>query len=243
VLRCRRGSTASAPRGLARRRVGEVADVSRRLLDDLHRFVRKQGCEVALIDPDGLLVRTADGDDVLPTFATVAAAIVWCEDWLIQRHSGRHPSEETYRFRDHPLFTRASARVVDALERSMQPHSYADGESIVAESDTDAGVFVIMGGRVRCSLTTTDGITRHLATLTPGTCFGEVYLVADAPHPLALHADGSVELFELTRDEFAKIGQADPELWAAIVATFMSAFRDDLDRTLRSLAAGRLITR
>jgi glutaminase len=225
------------------RRVGEIAEVSRRLLDDLHHFVREQGCAVALIDPDGLLAPTTEGDDVLPTFATVAAAIMWCEDWLIERHGGRRPAEQRYRFRDHPLFAQALPRVVDELERRMQPRSYADGESIVAESDTDAGAFLIMGGRVRCSLTTTDGVTRHLATLTPGTCFGEVYLMADGPNPLALHADGSVELFELTRNEFTKIGQEDPELWAAIIATFMFAFRNDLDRTLRSLATGRIITR
>jgi glutaminase len=225
------------------RRVGEVAEVSRRLLHDLHRFVREQGCEVALIDPDALLASSADGDDALPTFATVAAAIVWCEDWLIEHHGGRHPAAESYRFRDHPLFALASPRVVDELEHRMQPRSYADGELIVAERDTDAGVFLIMRGRVRCSLTATDGIPRHFATLTPGTCFGEAYLVSDAPNPLALHADGSVELFELTRKEATKIGQEDPELWGAIVAIFMSAFRVDLDRTLRSLATGRMITR
>ncbi|MGH3366323.1 MAG: glutaminase A [Nocardioidaceae bacterium] len=223
--------------------VGEVVEVSRRLLSDLHRFVREQGCEVALIDPDGLLGNRVAGDDVLPTFATVAAAVMWCEDWLIQHHGGRHPAEERFRFRDHPLFAEASPHVVDELERRMQPRSYANGELIVAERDTDAGVFLIMGGRVRCSLTSTHGIARHLATLTPGTCFGDVYLVADAPHPLALHANGSVDAFELTRKEFAKIGQEDPELWAAIVGIFMSAFRDDLDRTLRALATGHMITR
>jgi glutaminase len=221
------------------RRVGEVAEVSRRLLHDLHRFVREQGCAVALIDPDGLLARTAVSDD-LPTFATVAAAVIWCEDWLIEHHGGRHPAEQEYRFRDHPLFAQTSPWVVDELERRMQPRSYADGELIGAERDTDTGILLIMGGRVRCSLTTTDGITRHLATLTPGTCFGEAYLVSQAPNPLALHADGPVELFELTRKEATKIGQEDPELWAALVALFMSTFRVDLDRTLRSLAAGRM---
>ena len=225
------------------RRVGEIAAVSRRLLEDLHRFVREQGCEVALIDPDGLLAPTADGDDVLSTFDTVAAAIMWCEDWLIERYGGRRPAEQKYRFRDHPLFAQARLRVVDELEQRMQPRSFADGDLIVAERDTDAGVFLVLGGRIRGSLTTTDGITRHLVTLTPGTCFGEVYLVADGPQPLALHADGSVELFELTRTEFTKIGDEDPDLRAAIVAIFMSAFRDDLDRTLRSLATGRIITR
>ncbi len=220
------------------RRVGEVAEVSRRLLHDLGRFVRDQGCEVALIDPDDLLARTAGGDDVPPTFATVEAAIVWCEDWLIEHHGGRRPSEERYGFRDHPLFARASPDVVDELERRMKPRTYGDGELIVAERETDAGVFLVMRGRVRCSLTATDGITRHFATLTAGTCFGEAYLVSDAPNPLALHADGPVELFELTREESTRMGLENPELWAAIVAIFMSAFRADLDRTLRALATG-----
>jgi hypothetical protein len=57
-------------------------------LADLRRFVRDQECQVALIDPDDLVTRTAAGDDVPPTFATAADAIVWCEDWLIERHGG-----------------------------------------------------------------------------------------------------------------------------------------------------------
>ena len=225
------------------RRVGEIAEISRRLLDDLHRHVRAQECQVALIDPHDMVTRTGAGDDVLPKFATAADAIVWCEDWLIEHYGGRRPAEDRYRFRDHPLFAQASTRVADELERRMHPRSYTHGDLIVAESDTAAGAFLIMSGRVRCSITTTDSITRHLATLTPGTCFGEVYLVADGPNPLAMHADGSVELYELTRDEFTKISQESPELWAAIVAVFMSTFRDDFDRILRSLATGRTITR
>jgi hypothetical protein len=95
------------------------------------------------IDPDDLVTRTAAGDDVPPTFTTAADAIVWCEDWLIERYGGRHPAEDSYRFR------------------------------------------------------------------------GEVYLVADGPNPLAMHADGSVELYELTRNELIRSKIADREVHAA----------------------------
>ena len=42
---------------------------------------------------------------------------------------------------------------------------YADGELIVERGDADAGVFLVMSGRVRSSLTTAAGVTRHLAQL------------------------------------------------------------------------------
>jgi hypothetical protein len=82
--------------------------------------------------------------------------------------------------------------------------------------------------------------------LTPGTCFGEAYLVADGPHPLAKHADGSVELFELTRHELIRSKTADPEVHAAapIVLTgtvFESALRTAIDEREGTAEHHRLV--
>jgi glutaminase len=222
------------------RRVGEVADISRRLLSELRAYVENQGREGALVDPDGWLARLAPSDNGPRVFRSVAAAAVWCEDWLIERYGEHRPAEEQFPFRDHPLFAHASADVVDELGQRLKSRSYADGDLIVREGDTEAGAFFVMRGRVRSSLTTADGIRRNLATLSPGSCFGEAYVVTGGGHPLTMHAEGPVELYELTRDEFSRIRDDNPELWSAILYMFVFAIRDDLDRALRSAAAGRL---
>jgi glutaminase len=225
------------------RRVTDVSDVSRRLLSALGGFLREQGCLGAVVDPDGLLNIEARGDRAARVFETLADATTWCEDWLIQRYGEDRPAEEEFDLRSHPVLMQVAPRVADELERRLQPRRYADGELIVAEGDTEAGVFLIMRGRVRSSLVTASGSTRNLATLTAGTCFGEVYVVTDHPHPLSMHAHGPVELVELTRDDYTKISKEDPGLWAGLLYTFMFSIRDDLDRALRSLATGRVAVR
>jgi hypothetical protein len=55
-----------------------------------------------------------------------------------------------------------------------------------------------------------------------------------------MHARGTVEALELTREEFARIAEEDPELHAATLQIFMYAIHDEIDRSLRALGTGRV---
>ena len=122
----------------------------------------------------------------------------------------------------------------------MEPREYRDGDLIVEQGDAEAGVFLIMAGRVQSSLTTGAGVVRQLAQLTPGTCFGDLYVVTGNAHPLSMHAVGDVRLLELTRDQYDEIYRGDPELRAELLHLFMFAIQDDVDRVLRTLGNGRV---
>lgn len=226
------------------RRVTDVADVARRLLGRLHGLLRDKGCEALGVDPDGRLERYRQvAGDTPGVFPTIMAATTYCEDRLISRYGDGPSAPETLELRQHPLLAEVAPRVLDDLERRLQPRSYADGELIVAEGDSEAGFFLILSGRVRSSLTAADGTERSTAVLTAGTCFGDLVLVTDTPHPIAMHAVGSVEALELTRAEFTRIAQEDRELWAALLHIFMFAIHNDVDRIVGSLASGRVAIR
>ncbi|MDP2711961.1 MAG: glutaminase A [Solirubrobacteraceae bacterium] len=225
------------------RRIRDVAEVSRGLLGGLRATLDGQGCAFALIDPDDILrVAEAQGERAapVPAFPTIADATVWCEERLLERYGVPSPADETFDFADHPLLSSVPQEHVEGLRAAMTPRSYADGELIVPEGDDEAGVFLIMSGRVRSTLTTVTGATRHLASLTPGTCFGDAYVTTDSPHPLTMRAEGPVELLELTRAAYARIRQEEPGLHATILQVFMFAIRDDLERSLSALASGRV---
>ena len=225
------------------RRITDVPEVSRRLLRGLGAALREQGCEGALIDPDGLVLRaTSAGEQVpAPVFETIAAATTWMEDRLLDRHgNGTRQQDRQFRFADHPFVEQLSGNAVDELQRRMQPRTYAPDELIVAEGDAEAGLFLIMSGRVRSSLTTTAGTERTLGMLTAGTCFGQVFVVTDTPHPVTMTADGPVEAVELTREEFAKLSEEDAELRAAVLELFIFVIHDNVDRSVRALATGRV---
>jgi glutaminase len=226
------------------RRINDVAEVSRRLLRSLRAALYEQGCETALIDPDGLVPKGATSNGGQPAsqiFQTIAATTTWFEDRMLERHgNGTRSENERFRFADHPFVEQLAGRAADELQRRMQPRTYAPGELIVAQGDPEAGLFLIMSGRVRSSLTTTAGTERTLGMLLPGTCFGELYVVTGNPHPVSMTAEGPVEALELTRAEFAELGHGDPELRAAVLELFIFAVHDDVDRSLRALATGRV---
>ena len=223
------------------RRVGEVASVSRELLVKLRGYLRERGCEAFRIDPDGVLDDGPDRDGQRAAFPTIAAAAMYFEDRLLERYGdGPTTDEEEFVFDDHPALVGVSPDVVEELRRRLEPRSYDDGELIVAEGDTETGVLMFTSGRVRSSIRTTNGATRELATLTPGTCFGDVYVVTGNPHPVTIHARGPVEAVELTREEWRRIGEEDPALRAAILNIFMFEIHDDVHRALRSLATSRV---
>jgi glutaminase len=227
------------------RRITEVADVSRRLLLDLREFLRERGCEAFLVDPDGLLsAGPGVAGDARPTvFGSIAAATVFFEDELLKTYGEQDPAELEFDFYSHPALVGVESELVERLRGRLRPRSFADGEMIVAQGDAEAGVFLIMRGRVRSSLTTGNGAPRSLATLTPGNCFGDVYVVTGNPHPLTMHADGPVDALEMTRSEFERISHEDPELHAATLNIFMYEIHKDVDRALHALATGRIAVR
>jgi glutaminase len=227
------------------RRVTDVADVSRRLLVDLRGFLEDQGCEAFLIDPDGLLSQGpgGNGDRAPWVFPTMTSATVHFEDELLRRYGERPTEDGEFDFTETPGLDDVPSEVVEELGNRLEPRSFADGELIVSQGDAEAGVFLIVRGRVRSSAMTPKGDTRSLATLAAGRWFGGIYVVTGNPHPLTMHADGSVDALELTRGEFERIRHGDPELRAAVLSIFMFAIHEDVDRMLGALATGRVALR
>ena len=223
------------------RRIGDVSEVARRLLVSLRKSLLERSCDAVLVDPDATLPAAPAEEADLRVFPTLQAATVWCEDQLLKRYGDPiEQAEEELELAGHPLLQDVPQALVQELELRMEPRVYRDGDLIVEQGDADAGVFLIMAGRVQTSLTTRAGVTRRLAQLTPGTCFGDLYVVTGHAHPLTTHAVGDVRLLELTRDQYDEICRGAPELRAELLHLFMFAIQDDVDRVLRTLANGRV---
>jgi len=225
------------------RRIGDVSDVARRLLASLRASLLQRSCDAVVVDPDGTLPVAAQngGGPELQIFPTLLAATVWCEDRLLERYGESiEQADAELVLADHPLLQDVPHRLVEELERRMEVREYADGELIVEQGDAEAGVFLIMAGRVQSTLTTEAGVVRRLAQLTPGTCFGDLYVVTGNPHLLSMHAVGHVRVLELTRENYEAICHADAELRAELLHLFMFAIQDDYDRVLRTLGNGRV---
>ncbi|GAB3308709.1 glutaminase A [Epidermidibacterium keratini] len=224
------------------RSIDDVADVAARLLVGVRTMLREWGCEPVLIDhADRSLPEPpeAAAEERAQVFTTRAAALEWIEEQLLARYGEERAPEADIDFRSHPLFSDVDASFVDALESRMQTLEFADGETIVQQGDEDAGVFIILSGRVRQSLKRAGGSERAIATLTPGTCFGDVYLATGTPHPMTVRAEGDVRLLTLTREKFDEVRAEDVELYATLLGVFMHAIREEQGRMLAVIAGTR----
>lgn len=226
------------------RSIDEVADITARLLLGIRTLLRDWGCEPVLIDyEDRTMPEPAEAAAVPPSrvFHSRAAAIEWMEEQLIERHGTDRTVEQSFEFRSHPLFADVEEHFVDRLEQLLRPREFADGEVVVEQGDREAGIFLILSGRVRQSLTRAGGQPRNIATLTPGSCFGDVYVTTDNPHPMTVTAEGETRLVEITREQFARVRDSDPEFYVALLQVFLHMIHDEQQRMLAVIAGTRTV--
>lgn len=226
------------------RAIDDVADISARLLVDVRAMLRGWGCEPVLIDyGDRTLPEPPEGAAVEPVtvFHSQRETVQWMEERLLAAHGDGPAPESDFAFADHPLFAELDPELVAAWHSRMQERDYADGEVIVREGDETEGVFIVMRGRVRQSLRRADQ-QRNIATLTPGTCFGDVNAVTGNAHALTVTAEGEVRVLTLTRETLADVRANAPELYARMLEAFMHAVHGEQARMLGVIAGGRAAT-
>ncbi len=223
------------------RSVDEVADIAARLLVQVRDLLRGWGCEPVLIDYEDRSMPEPPEASVPPArvFHSRGAAVEWLEEQLIARHGGDRTAEQEFELRSHPLFAGVEKRFVDALEGLLELRVYADREVVVEQGDSHAGVFLVLAGRVRQSLARAGATARTIATLTPGTCFGDVYVATGNPHPMSVTAAGEVRLLVLSRERFAHLRETDPELYVTMLEIFLHMTHGEHQRMLAVIAGTR----
>ena len=221
------------------RSVDDVAEIARRLLVDVRAMLRGWGCEPILIDyEERTLPEPEDGEEPTTTFHSRTDAAQWMEERLLERHGDGIAPEEDFTLERHPLVAELDPDIIATWRSHMEERQYADGDVVVEQGDAESGVFLLLSGRVRQSLVRGER-ERSIATLTPGACFGDVYLVTGNPHPMTVVADGDVRALTLTRETYAGIRDTDPVLHSLMLETFMHAIHDEQGRMLGVIAGGR----
>jgi glutaminase len=120
------------------------------------------------------------------TFSLLDEAIEWAEDQVIFRYGGFSEIVEVP-LAEQELLKGMSAEDVAALEALCETQSYHPGERIIANGDDADSVFFLQRGMVSVKLA--DGV--RLATLVPGTAFGELALIG-GPRSADVFADNPV---------------------------------------------------
>jgi CRP/FNR family cyclic AMP-dependent transcriptional regulator len=105
------------------------------------------------------------------------------------------------------LFSGLDERELKEIAGSMREHRYEAGRAVVTEGEGGVGFFVIAEGSAKVSV---DG--GEVATLGPGSAFGEVALIADTKRTATVTAETELHCWTLTSWVFRPIVEANPAL-------------------------------
>jgi CRP/FNR family cyclic AMP-dependent transcriptional regulator len=132
------------------------------------------------------------------------------------------------------------------LFRNLLPHElqpfmerstivdYSPNELIIAEGDAGEELFLILGGSVRVTKATSEGVEQVIGFLREGDFFGEMALLDRRPRSASVIAHGNVQLARLRHDDIYTIFRIDPATGLKVVRTFAEVLslrlRDTNDR-------------
>ena len=150
-----------------------------------------------------LLSHLADGA-TLRDFAHLDEAIEWAEDQVIFRHGGFTHVVDVG-LEEQKLLAGLTDQEIAELARLGEARIYHPGQQIIARDEPSDAVYFLQRGMVSAKLA--DGV--RLATLVPGTAFGELALIASG-RSADVWADNAVHCLRIPLDRFNDFSSRHP---------------------------------
>jgi CRP-like cAMP-binding protein len=121
-----------------------------------------------------------------------------------------------------PLFAGLTRRQLGRLIVKLFEKHYRAGEAIFREGDPGNALFIVLEGRVAITHAV-DGVEKSLATLSPGTYFGELALIDEQPRFASARADEDSVLLILYKSHFDQLIEGSKTIAAHIMANLLKA--------------------
>jgi glutaminase len=163
-------------------------------------------------------------------------AVEWCENRLLNGLEAA--TEPAKRMSDSLLFAGVPAHLMRQVEASTHAQTYAAGEQILRYGqEGDGRLFFIESGRVSVLVPLADGAHQRIASLGPGTEFGEMALLGPITRSASVFADTEVRCRVLEAERFGKLSSSAPELRIRVLENLASEMADRLRGANRWIAA------
>jgi glutaminase len=220
------------------RRVDDVSDVARTMLDDMMASLRSDGCATALVDPNGSLGHTTSsisGGQGERVFTTVDAASQWAEELVLDRWctGPRQPARVT--LGTHPVLEAIDVDHRDVVRNAFELRHHGRGDVIAAPGDDAIGLALILEGRVVIGAPDPAGRTVAVSTLGPGMSFGEMPMMQRSQFLVEVRAAAPVTLALMTMDRFDALTKQDPSAKLDLLETLLTSAYTQAESIIRSL--------
>lgn len=203
------------------KRVSELDSTGGHLLLQIRRRCRQRGIALLLCSTaDGVGYRLVAADlgwrdepGECGVFATIDDALGWAEDRLLDQQLGADRYAQELALRQVDCFDHLAADELALLGATLERRSFAPGARIVTQGEAGDALHALVQGRaeVRVQLPGAAG-ERRLRLLCPGTLFGEMALLDQAPRSASVVALDAVVALGLTHDALAALRRTHPEL-------------------------------
>jgi CRP-like cAMP-binding protein len=120
-----------------------------------------------------------------------------------------------------PLFEDMSKRDLERLARSFHERTFSAGDAIAREGQSGVGFFVIESGEASV---TREG--EQVATLGPGTYFGEIALIDDGARTATVTATSELKCYGLTSWEFRPLVEENASIAWELLQVMAKRLRD-----------------
>jgi glutaminase len=167
----------------------------------------------------------------LSSFATIDLALEWCEEALLADPRPAGPEQAESPLEGHPMLARLTAAEMETVSAMASRREHGARDRIVHQGGVSDRVYLLTSGSVSVNLDLPGGERYRLATMGPGSVFGELALLdaerrsanVDAETEVVCYALRVADLPEtvqskllsfLARDLAARLRRADREISA-----------------------------
>lgn len=164
----------------------------------------------------------------LAYFDTMEAALEWDED---RRLSEKGVTRDTRAFelQSFGLFADLSPGSIDALRQAVELKVFQDGQTVFRQGDAGDSLLFIRSGAVTVSLPLAGGGRHDLAVFQRGDIFGEMAFLDRENRSADALANGTTEIYVLTRQRFDTLASTNPEIGTLL----LSSLARELSQRLR----------
>jgi NTE family protein len=134
---------------------------------------------------------------------------------LAHMTSKRQPAELDAFLASVPFFAALDETARLQLATQFEPVHVAAGEVVIAQGEMGDGLFLVVSGRLRVSVTTR-GTERVLHDLGRGSTLGEIALLSDRPRSATVRAVRDSDLLLLRAPAFRSLAERSPAVLAAM---------------------------
>ena len=134
-----------------------------------------------------------------------------------------------------PLFGTLDAIGLAAVAQELREASFDSGQNIFSRGDPGIDLHIVIKGRVRLSVLTSDGRELSFAHVEPPSIFGELAVFDGRPRSADATAVSKVQTLTLSKAAFSRLLGERPQVAEAAVR-FLSARLRDADEQLEAIA-------